>query len=179
MDELGTAERSVASTRPRDVELDFDVFFQREFPRVARAVHHVVGDRPRAEEITQDAFVELLRHWEKVSRYDRPDLWLRRVALRKAQRERDRGRRRTLLEVSTADRGIHEPPTPEPEVLRAVRTLAPRQRAVVTLFYFDDRSMQEIAEILGCSESTGWSQLHTARRRLASMLAEEVPDEFH
>ena len=45
----------------------------------------------RAEEITQDAFVELLRHWRTVAAYDRPDLWLRRVAIRKAQRERRRG----------------------------------------------------------------------------------------
>ena len=175
MDEPATVTRAV----PRaEVDLEFDAFFQREFPRVARAVHHVVGDRARAEELTQDAFVELLRHWAKVSRYERPDLWLRRVAIRKAQRERHRGWRRTVLETSTRQRLVHEPPTPAPEVLRAVRTLAPKQRAVVVLFYFDDRPMAEIAEILDCSESAGWSQLHSARRRLATILHEEVRDEL-
>ena len=156
---------------------DFDAFFLHEFPRVARTVHHIVGDRARAEELTQDAFVEALRHWRTVADYDRPDLWLRRVAIRKAQRERHRAWRRVELERSASPDGSVEPPTPAPEVLAAVRRLAPKQRAVVVLFYFEDRPMAEIAEILECSESTGWSQLHTARRHLASALGEEVTDD--
>ena len=151
--------------------------FAREFPRVARTVHHVVGDRARAEEVTQDAFLELLRHWGKVSAYDQPDLWVRRVAIRKAQRERSRSWRRSELERSLPSPDSPEPPTPAPEVLAAVRQLAPKQRAVVVLFYFDDRPMAEIAEIVGCSESTGWSQLHTARRHLAAALSVEVTDD--
>ncbi|RYC13722.1 RNA polymerase sigma factor [Nocardioides zhouii] len=158
-------------------DVDFDAFFLHEFPRVARTVHHIVGDRARAEELTQDAFIELLRHWRTVAEYDRPDLWLRRVAIRKAQRERHRGWRRRELEVLTAPtETVDGPPTPAPEVLAAVRRLAPGQRTVVVLFYFEDRPMSEIAEILGIKESTGWSQLHTARRHLADTLEEEVSD---
>ena len=99
------------------------------------------------------------------------------MAIRKAQRERHRGWRRRELEVLTAPTEIVDgPPTPAPEVLAAVRRLAPGQRTVVVLFYFEDRPMSEIAEILGIKESTGWSQLHTARRHLADALEEEVSD---
>ena len=158
-------------------DADFDAFFLHEFPRVARTVHHIVGDRARAEELTQDAFLELLRHWRTVADYDRPDLWLRRVAIRKAQRERHRGWRRRELEVLAApSTTVDPPPTPAPEVLVAVRRLAPRQRAVVVLFYVEDRPMSEIAEVLDIKESTGWSQLHTARRHLAAALSQEVSD---
>jgi RNA polymerase sigma factor (sigma-70 family) len=156
---------------------DFDAFFLHEFPRVARTVHHIVGDRARAEELTQDAFIELLRHWRTVGDYDRPDLWLRRVAIRKAQRERHRGWRRIELErLAAPDTVTDAPPTPVPEVLAAVRRLAPGQRAVVVLFYFEDRPMSEIAQILDIKESTGWSQLHTARKHLAAALDQEVSD---
>ena len=156
---------------------EFDAMFAHEYPRVARVVHHVVGDRARAEEITQDAFVELLRHWRTVSTYDRPDLWLRRVAIRKAQRERHRGwRGRELESLAAVSDVVEPPPTPAPEVLQAVRRLPPRQRAVVVLFYFEDRAIGEIAEILEVSESTCWSQLHTARKHLAAALDQEVPD---
>ncbi len=174
MDELTSAEAPLG--RPAAVEATptFEDLFAVEFPRVARTIHHIVGDRSRAEEVTQDAFLELLRHWRTVAGYDRPDLWVRRVAIRKAQRERHRAWRRIELERSTVGEETVEPPTPAPEVLAAVRRLAPRQRAVVVLFYYEDRPMAEIAEILGCSESTGWSQLHTARRHLAQALAEEV-----
>ena len=158
-------------------DADFDAFFLHEFPRVARTVHHIVGDRARAEELTQDAFLEVLRHWRTVSDYDRPDLWLRRVAIRKAQRERHRGWRRTALErLSAPGTVVDAPPTPAPEVLEAVRRLAPGQRAVVVLFYLEDRPMAEIAEILGIKQSTGWSQLHTARKHLAAALDQEVSD---
>ena len=163
----------------RAAELDeqFGALFLQEFPRLARTVHHIVGDRARAEELAQDAFLELVRHWHTVVDYDRPDLWLRRVAIRKAQRERHRGWRRQELEVLAAPRTVtDEPPTPAPEVLAAVRRLAPGQRAVVVLFYFEDRPMAEIADILEIKESTGWSQLHTARKHLAAALHEEVPD---
>ena len=156
---------------------DFDSIFRVEFPRVARTVHHIVGDRRQADEVTQDAFLELLRHWHKVSTYERPDLWVRRVAVRKAQRERHRSWRRSELEQVTIEPPSAEPPTPAPEVLRAVRELGPKQRAIVVLFYFEDQPMTEIAEIVGCSESTGWSQLHNARKRLAETLGEEVTDD--
>jgi RNA polymerase sigma-70 factor (ECF subfamily) len=165
-----------ATPARRSEAVPFDVLFLREFPRVARTLHHIVGDRARAEELAQDAFFELLRNWDKVSRYDRPDLWVRRVAIRKAQRERHRSWRRVELERRTLELDSSEPPTPAPEVMAAVRGLAPKQRAVVVLFYLEDRPMSEIAAILGCAESTGWSQLHTARRHLAAALSEEVSD---
>jgi RNA polymerase sigma-70 factor (ECF subfamily) len=175
VDELTRSDAPDARPRSPEPAPSFEDVFTRDFPRVARTVHHIVGDRARAEEVTQDAFLALLRHWPKVAGYDRPDLWVRRVAIRAAQRERHRAWRRVELERTTLGAQEVEPPTPAPEVLAAVRRLAPKQRAVVVLFYFEDRPMTEIAEILECSESTGWSQLHTARRHLARALAEEVP----
>jgi RNA polymerase sigma factor (sigma-70 family) len=177
VDELIRDEALAGRPRSAEPAPSFEDVFTREFPRVARTVHHIVGDRARAEEVTQDAFLALLRHWRTVAGYDRPDLWVRRVAIRAAQRERHRAWRRVELERTTLGDQDVEPPTPAPEVLAAVRRLAPKQRAVVVLFYFEDRPMTEIAEIVGCSESTGWSQLHTARRHLAEALAEEVPDD--
>lgn len=159
-------------SRAAELDAEFGALFLQEFPRLARTVHHIVGDRARAEELAQDAFVELIRHWRTVADYDRPDLWLRPVAIRKAQRERHRGWRRQELEVLAAPpTTVDAPPTPQPEVLEAVRRLAPGQRAVVVLFYFEDRPMPEIADILGIKESTGWSQLHTARKHLGADLA--------
>jgi RNA polymerase sigma factor (sigma-70 family) len=177
VDELTRADAPYGRSRHPVDSRTFDDLFASEFPRVARTIHHILGDRSRAEEVTQDAFVELLRHWRTVAGYERPDLWVRRVAIRKAQRERHRAWRRTELERTTSADETLDIPTPAPEVLEAVRGLAPRQRAVVVLFYFEDRPMSEITQILGCSESTGWSQLHTARRHLAQALSEEVPDD--
>jgi RNA polymerase sigma-70 factor (ECF subfamily) len=60
--------------------------------------------------------------------------------------------------VGRGKRGCRDADAGAPEVLAAVRRLAPEQRAVVVLFSFEDRPMAEIADILGCSESTGWDR---------------------
>jgi RNA polymerase sigma factor (sigma-70 family) len=184
MNELG-ATRTVAAepARPRwetlaSADEDFRTMFVASYPSVARTVSLLVGDREVAQEITQEAFIQLLVHWRKVSRFEQPGLWVRRVAIRRAQRERHRIWKRSGIEQSaTAVFESATPDEPDDEVRGAVDELPPKQRAVVVLFYFEDRPMEEIAELLGCSVSTGWSQLHTARRKLALLLSEEVDDD--
>lgn len=164
--------------RDRAADEEFRALFTASFATVATTVRLVVGDRAVAEEITQDAFIQLLTHWKKVSRYDRPDLWVRRVAIRAAQRERHRTWRRSQLERSlTPPVGTAAEDSHDDQVRAAISTLPPKQRAVVVLFYLEDLPMADVADLVGCSVSTGWSQLHTARKRLAVLLAEEVTDD--
>jgi RNA polymerase sigma-70 factor (ECF subfamily) len=55
-------------------------------------------------------------------------------------------------------------------VWRAVRALPPRQAQAVALYYVDDRSVAEIAEILRCAEGTVKAHLHKARQKLAEAI---------
>ncbi len=82
---------------------DFRWFFTAEYPRLVRTLHGVVQDATLAEDIAQEAFIQLLNHWAKVSRYEQPGAWVRRVAIRMAVRELGRGRRRRELERSTLE----------------------------------------------------------------------------
>jgi RNA polymerase sigma-70 factor, ECF subfamily len=153
-------------------DLEFDALFAREFPAVMRAVFLILNDHGRAEDITQDAFVQLLRHWKKVSKYDRPGAWVRRVAIRLAVDATRRERARAMLE-----RQLEPPAAPGPadvDLIRAVGLLRGMQRAVVVLFYFEDLPLAEIAGILHCSAATVAVHLHRARKRLAELLGEEV-----
>ena len=80
---------------------------------------------------------------------------------------------------SVVERGSHPAELPQSidvDLANAIGQLPPRQRSAVVLFYFEDRPMQEIADILGCSVSTGWVHLHKARKRLAAQLGEEVSE---
>ena len=155
---------------------DFRGLFEAAYPGMVRTVWFVVHDRAVAEEVAQDAFVELYRHWRKVSSYDQPLLWVRRVAIRKAQREAARRARRFALErkAATGARVEDELHLQDQQLLDAIRSLPPRQRAVLVLFYLEDLPMQEVAELVGCSPSTGFVHLHAARRRLADLLTEGV-----
>jgi RNA polymerase sigma factor (sigma-70 family) len=153
---------------------DFDSMFAAEYAAVLRTVFLICHDTHLAQDITQEAFVELLRHWEKVSRYERPGAWVRRVAIRKLVKAMRRDVRRREAE------GTFEPPTAlEPadvDVLRAVRALPLRQRTAVVLHYFEDLSLHEIADVLDCAPSTAGVHLHRARARLGGVLKEVSPD---
>ena len=88
-----------------EASAEFDWWFRASYSSVARTVFLVVGDRGRAEEITQDAFVQMLRHWSSVRRYERPDAWVRRVAIRMAVKQAKRERMRRERERLAVVRG--------------------------------------------------------------------------
>jgi RNA polymerase sigma factor (sigma-70 family) len=155
-------------------EDEYSAFYRAEFPQVVRTSYLVLHDRQRAEEVAQEAFIQLLAHWSKVSKYDQPGAWVRRVAIRMAARSARRERRRPALEqASPAAPDL----TPQDiDLLNAIGHLPPRQRAAVALHYFEDRPLPEVADILGCSHATAKGHVFHARRRLAELLGEEVSD---
>lgn len=147
---------------------EFVGLYQTEYPVLVRSLYFVVYDRELARDIAQEAFVQLFARWRRVSHYERPDAWVRRVAIRMAVRavKRERGRRRLEHELDLA------PPQAaiDIDVLRAVARLPTAQRAAVVLFYLEDRPVADVAEILACSEVTAKVHLHRARKRLADLL---------
>jgi RNA polymerase sigma-70 factor (ECF subfamily) len=155
---------------------EFEDLFVEEYPRVVRTVFLVVQDEGRAEEVTQDAFVQLLRHWSKVRDYDRPGAWVRRVALRLAVRTVRREQRLAALTRRLRPERVEELPVfpISPETMSAIRSLPVKERAVVVLHYLEDRPVDQTADLLDCTESAVKMRLSRARHHLADLLAEEV-----
>jgi len=152
---------------------EFAWLFRREYTAVVWSANLVLHDYARAEEIAQDAFVRLLENWRKVSRYDRPGGWVRRVALRLAVRAAKRQSRLVSLDEAWPVGGDEQRPL-DLDLIAAIRQLPPRQRAAVALHYVEDMPVNEVADVLGCSVSTASVHLHRARHKLAELLKEEV-----
>lgn len=159
----------------------FRDLFVDDYDRVVRTVFLILRDQGRSEEIAQEAFLELLRHWRRVSGHDLPDAWVRRVAIRMAVRsvQREKALEIALRRVVPEERRETADATAGADVLNAVGTLPARQRAAVVLFYYEDRPIDEVAQILDCSPSTARVHLHKARKRLGDLLSEEVPSDAH
>lgn len=155
-----------------EASAEYDWWFRAAYPSIARTVFLILHDRGRAEEVTQEAFLQLYRHWSTVRGYERPDAWVRRVAVQLAVKHVKRERMRTERERLALEEAVEH--LPAPDVARAVRTLSPMQRAVVVLYYWTDEPVFEIARTLGVSESTVKQHLYRARQRLAAVLREEV-----
>jgi RNA polymerase sigma factor (sigma-70 family) len=171
-----TGESRRPGRREARSQHEFRWLFVTDYPALVRTLFLIVHDRAAAEDIAQDAYIQLLLHWDKVSTYEQPAAWVRRVAIRLAVRETQRTRLRAKLERFTPAPS-HDDSSYDPDLMAAIRTLSLRQRTIVVLFYFEDRPMDEIADLLACSTSSGWVHLHRARRRLATLLGEEVSDD--
>jgi DNA-directed RNA polymerase specialized sigma24 family protein len=119
----------VLSPRARVVaaEDDFRALFEAVYPRLVGTVRSVVHDRAMAEDVVQDAFVELHRQWSSVYADEQPEAWTRRVAVRKAQREAGRGARRPP--VVRPDEKVPTAPPPVDTDDALARTLGRVRRA--------------------------------------------------
>ena len=162
--------------RVRRTEADYTAFFRAEFPAVLRTLTLIERDPARAEELAQDAFVQLLRNWAKVSAYEQPRAWVRRVAIRLAMRA---VRRRRLISIVTLDLAAlaAAPASGRLDLSDALGRLSGSQRAAIVLHYYEDRPVADVAAILGCAEATARVHLHRGRNRLRELLG-EVRDEL-
>jgi len=155
--------------------MDFDAFYRSEYTAMRALARSICGDTATAEDLVQEAFTKAHQQWNTIARYERPGAWLRRVTINLAlSRRRRLGRELHALRRKALERPAAPEPEVDDEVWDAVRKLPRRQRAVVALFYQEDRSTREIAEILGCTISTATSHLNQARKKLAHELGESA-----
>ena len=153
----------------------FEVVFREEYPSIRRTVALILGDMEDADEVTQEAFTQLHLKWKRVSGYDRPGAWVRRVAIRLVVRRRNRTNRGRELEVLASGATLDDESI-DPDVVRAIRELPPRQRAAIVLRYYADLEIKDVAAALGCADATARVHLHRARETLARRLAVEEED---
>ncbi len=127
-----------------------------------RTAFLVCGDRHKADDVVQDALYKLYLAWPKVRRVGNPHAYARRMVVNAAQDGRRRPWRREVAIAELPERIQPDDFTAghadRDEVLDALRALGPRQRACVVLRYYEDLSVEQTAEILGCSQGTVKSQ---------------------
>lgn len=157
---------------PTHAAVDFDAFWYAEYRSVVGLAYVLVGDALAAEELTQDAFTEAHAKWDKVSQYDKPEAWVRRVLVNKS-RSRFRKLKTeagTLAKLQAAPTLHVHLPERSDEIWNAVRSLPKRQAQVVALRYWDEYGISEIADILDCSTETVRTHLKRGRSSLAEKL---------
>jgi RNA polymerase sigma-70 factor (ECF subfamily) len=152
----------------------FDRFYESQYATVTRLAYSLCGSLAVAEELAQEAFVAAHARWRRISLFDRPDLWVRRVVINRSLSYRRRlASERTALErVSQAPASSNEPELVDDEVWQALRSLSDRQTEVLALVYVEDRPIAEVAQILRLGEETIRTHLKRGRAALATRLGE-------
>jgi RNA polymerase sigma-70 factor (ECF subfamily) len=158
---------------------DFERFFLANYDSIVRSVTMITGDRERATDAVQDAFIKAYAKWGALRSYELPAAWIRRIAINRCHDSHRSDRRRARRE-----RPYVASPTSSPAegvvgmtvALQLLQCLPPQQRAVAVLFYLDDLSIEEIGLILGLNEGTVKFHLNKARNRLREVLTRDGVD---
>ena len=153
----------------------FEKFYERELRSVVGLAYVLSGSRVAAEDLAQDAFLADHKQWDRVSRYEKPSAWVRRVVanmsvsmFRKKMTEA-----KALARMRPEQSYLPELPSESDGFWKVVRGLPKRQSQAVALHYLEGLSMREISEIIECSPNTVKVHLHKGRKTLALKLGVE------
>jgi RNA polymerase sigma-70 factor (sigma-E family) len=144
-----------------------------------RSAYLLCGDWHRAEDLTQSALTKVYLAWSKVSRADNVDGYVRTMLVRTYLDEERRRWRRERPTGESLD-GVRADPSTDSDqrldLLRALGTLPPKQRAAVVLRCWEDLPIAEVAHALDCSEGTVKSQTSRGLAALRAVLAPGLPE---
>ena len=156
----------------------FESFVRREGNRLVGLAYALSGSRSAADDLAQDALLAAYRNWEEVGRLDNPGGWVRRVVANRAVSliRRRVAEAKTLARLDRPRRADWGELSADTEWIWAeVRRLPKRQTQVIALRYYDQLSLSEIGEVLGCSKETVNTHLRRARETLGRRL--DLPGE--
>ena len=150
---------------------EFDEFVRDSSPGLLRVAYLLTGDRGHAEDVVQTALLQVARKWRRIR--GEPAPYARRAVVNLANNHRrDRYRRpqESTAAVEPCDTAPEADVLLQQVLLPAVMDLPVRQRAVLVLRYFQDLSVEQTADALGCSTGTVKSQTHHALSKLREAL---------
>ncbi|MFJ6935859.1 SigE family RNA polymerase sigma factor [Streptomyces sp. NPDC101132] len=147
----------------------FDEFAAARWERLVRIAFLLTGDFHEAEDLVQTTLIKVHGRWHRI-RAESLDAYVRRALV---NTHRSRLRRRTITQLLVPrlpEEAAPAPPGGEVEerdaMLTLLDTLAPRQRAVLVLRFWEDLTEEETARVLDCSVGTVKSQASRALARL-------------
>ncbi len=183
MDDDGkAADESRLIARARNDPAAFVQLYRRHYDAVFRYCVHRLFDRQTAQDVTSVVFLSVVENFGRF-RGDEQQFrnWLYKIASNAVNNHlRQAARRNVLLKRACEQINNQDSTDASAEKLallrEAVLTLRPRYQTIITLRFFENLKLTEIAEVLGCSPVTIRSQLARALAKLRKVLAKEFTE---
>jgi RNA polymerase sigma-70 factor, ECF subfamily len=158
--------------------LAMQVLFARHHVRVFRFVVRLVRNESTAEDLISDVFLDVWRQADRFEGRSAVTTWLLSIARFKALSAL---RRRPDEELDEETAGAIEDPSDDPEVAldkkdkgaiirKCLTGLSAEHREIIDLVYYHEKSVEEVAEIVGIPENTVKTRMFYARKKLAELL---------
>jgi RNA polymerase sigma-70 factor (sigma-E family) len=170
----------VAQGSPAQGDHEFDAYFRARRDAVRRTAYLLCGDWHRADDHAQAAFVALHRHWRRIRDRAALDAWMRRTLVRSVVDESRRPWRREHFvaapETGPSVEGPADGVATRHVLVDGLRSVPPRQRAVLVLRFLEGLDVAATAEVLGCSTGTVKSQTAHGLAALRGALGDALDD---
>lgn len=147
----------------------FVMLYEKYYGKVYSIAKGVLLDADEAEDAVQEVFSLVYRNLQRFNRRSRFSTWLFRVAVNRCIQE---SRKRRFRQPTVLLEEQHEPATnasgdsdASARVEATMSQLLPGDRALLTLFYWDELSLTEIGETLDCTANAAKTRLFRARDR--------------
>jgi RNA polymerase sigma-70 factor (ECF subfamily) len=159
-------------------KLAMQVLFARHQVRVYRFILRLVRNQSVAEELIGEVFLDVWRQADRFEARSTASTWLLAIARYKALSAL---RRRTDQELDEEKAATIEDPGDNPEVAvlkknkgevlrQCLTALTPEHREIIDLVYYHEKSVEEVAQIVGINENTVKTRMFYARKRLSELL---------
>jgi len=171
------ADEALIGRIARGDRLAMQVLFARHHVRIYRFVLRLLRDEMAAEDVIGDVFLDV---WRQASRFEgrsAVSTWLMAIARFKAlsllRKRRDDG-----LDAETAESIEDAADDPERAVTKqdkgeklrkCLESLSPEHREIIDLVYYHEKSVEEVARIVGIPENTVKTRMFYARKKLGEL----------
>lgn len=155
----------------------FDAIYRKYFARVFTIARGILLDREDASDATQEAFTKIFENLPNFRGGSRLSTWIFRIAVNSAIQVSRRGKSKrrltslddiaeTMVETIDLDDSAKD-------VHKAMAVLRTEDRAILSLFYWEELSLVEIGEALGCGANAAKTRLFRARTRFKEVYEHE------
>jgi RNA polymerase sigma-70 factor, ECF subfamily len=173
-----TSDEALISRIAAGDKLAMQVLYARHHVRVYRFVLRIVGNSSVAEDLISEVFLDVWRQAGKFEARSAASTWMLAIARFKALSAM---RRKPEEELDEDMAGALEDPADDPEVVaqkkdkseilrRCLTALSPDHREIIDLVYYHEKSVEEVAGIVGIPEATVKTRMFYARKKLSELL---------
>lgn len=152
-------------------EVAFDAFYSASWGRLFSQAYVLTGDRETAQDLTQEALLRAWRRWDRITGYEDPEGWTRRVlhnlCIESWRRSRTRSAHRAVEAPTTPDIPVHHH-----QLAQAMRDLPGEQARALLLHDGLGMTVRETADELAVPEGTVRSWLSRSRKVVAARITQ-------
>lgn len=153
----------------------FEALYAKYYDKVFAIARGILLDADEAADAVQEVFRLVYRHLGRFDRRSRFSTWLFRVSVNRSIQEARKSKhrhRQVELNEAVSQAAPEEFEATDPRIQAAMLRLSPEDRALLTLFYWEELSLQEIADSRGCGVNAAKTRLYRARERFRTFYEE-------